>query len=155
MNNATKFGLLNSAIGLLIGLYITYSSIGEGYWILIFGAPISAFVCGFYFYSLFLKKQAGTSVARLVGTGLLTGTISHYVCWVLLSIGLNICYWTTGSCLDSLGKPPAQIWQMMLLGVGMTGWSLLFFGWITIPSSIGFGFLVERVHKKKDKPKRR
>ena len=55
----------------------------------------------------------------------MTGTVSHYLCWILLNIGMNICYWTTGNCTGSLGEPPAQIWEMLIYGIAMTGASLL------------------------------
>jgi len=148
MSNAIKFGTLNSIIGLILGIYIAYSAIGNGYWILAIGAPISAFTCGFYFWKLIFKKSTENRNGKLILIGLLTGTVSHYLCWILLNIGMNICYWTTGNCTGSLGDPPVQIWLMLIYGIVMTGGSLLFFGWITIPSSIGIGFLVDRINKK-------
>ncbi len=148
MSNAIKFGILNSIIGLILGIYISYTSIGDGYWVLSIGAPISAYICGFYFWKLFFKKSTENRTAKLVLIGISTGTVSHYLCWVLMSIGMNICYWTTGNCTGSLGEPPAQFWQMLIFGIGMTGWSLLFYGWITIPSSIVIGFLINLTNKK-------
>ena len=148
MKNPTKFGILNSIVGLVLGIYIAYSAIGDGYWILTIGAPLSAYVCGYYCWKFIFKKSIKNRNIKLVLIGLLTGTISHYLCWVLLNIGMNICYWTTGNCTSSLGEPPAQIWEMLIYGIAMTGASLFFFGWITIPSSIGIGFLVDRLDKK-------
>ncbi|MEM9680965.1 MAG: hypothetical protein AAF901_11640 [Bacteroidota bacterium] len=147
MSNAIKFGILNAIIGLILGIYIAYSAIGDGYWMLTIGAPTSAFICGFYFWKLMFKKSTENKSGKLVLIGLLTGTVSHYLCWILLNIGMNICYWTTGKCTSSLGEPPAQIWEILIFGIGITGWSLLFYGWITIPSSIGIGFLVSRTKK--------
>ena len=148
MSNAIKFGILNSIIGLILGIYIAYSAIGNGYGILAIGAPISAFVCGIYFWNLIFKKSTENRNGKLILIGFLTGTVSHYLCWILLNIGMNICYWTTGNCTSSLGEPPAEIWQMLIFGIGTTGWSLLFYGWITIPSSIGIGFIIDRINKK-------
>ena len=147
MSNAIKFGILNSIIGLAVGIYITDFSIGDGYWIFIIGAPLSIFICGFFFWKLFFKKSAENKNGKLLLIGLLTGTVSHYMCWVFLSVGMNICHWITGNCTSSLGQPPAQIWQMLVFGVGMTAWSLFFFGWITILGSIGIGFMVDRIQK--------
>ena len=149
MSNAIKFGILNSIIGLILGIYIAYSAIGNGYWILAIGAPISAFTCGFYFWKLIFKNSTENRNGKLILIGLLTGTVSHYLCWILLNIGMNICYWTTGNCTGSLGDAPAQIWEMLIYGIATTGASLLFYGWITIPSSIGIGFLVDRIIKNK------
>lgn len=147
MSNAIKFGTLNSIIGLILGIYIAYSAIGNGYWILAIGAPISAFVCGFYFWKQIFKQSTKNRNGKLILIGLLTGTVSHYLCWILLNIGMNICYWTTGNCTGTLGEPPAQIWEMLIYGIAMTGASLLFYGWITIPSSIGIGFLIYKINK--------
>ena len=144
MSKAIKYGSFNSIIGLLIGIFITTFSIGKGYWIFIVGAPISAFLCGFYFWKLALKKWNEDRIKRLIFTGFLTGTVSHYLCWILLGVSKSICYHLTGNCISSLGEPPIEIWQTFFFAIIMTGWSFLFFGWITIPSAMVLGFLLDK-----------
>jgi len=147
MSNSTKYGLLNSIVGFLIGIHLTFNSIGDGYWIYIIAAPLSAFFCGAFFWNLVTRKFKLNGEGRSSIVGILTGSISHYVCWILINFGMNICYWIFDNCKDSLGRPPAQIWEMLFYGIGMTGWSLLFYGWITIPSSIGIAIFVDRFNK--------
>lgn len=146
MKKAIKYGFLNSIIGLVIGVCIAYFAIGNEYWILVFGVPISAFICGYFFWKLIFKNSTENVNFKIIIIGLLTGTISHYLCWIMLNIVMNICYLLTGDCTDSFGNPPVQIWEMLLLGIGMSAWSLLFVGWITIPFSIGIGFLVNKMN---------
>ena len=152
MSKATKFALLNSMIGFLIGIYIAFTASGNGYWIFIIGAPVSAFVCGFYFWRLIAKTQTDITSGKIIISGLLTGSVSHYLCWVLLNVGMNICYWITGNCTGSLGSPPANILQGLMYGFVYTGMSLVLFGWITIPMSVGIGFLMKKINKNNTGP---
>mgnify|MGYP000692875966 CR=1 FL=1 len=147
MSNSTKYGLFNSIVGLLIGIHLTFSSIGDGYWIYIIAAPLSIFFCGAFFWNYVTRKFKLSGEGRSSIIGVLTGSVSHYICWVFISIGMNICYLVFGNCKGSSGSPPAQIWEMMFYGIGMTGWSLILYGWITMPCSIGIAILVDRFNK--------
>lgn len=87
--------------------------------------------------------------SQIVIVGLLTGTIAHYITFILLNIGLNICYWLTGGCTDSLGGPPPSIWFMLGGAFPLSCFSLLFCGWITVPCSILIGLILQRTKNNK------
>lgn len=144
----TKYGLLNSLIGLIIGVYIAITAIGNGYFVFGIAAPIAAFFTGGLFWKLIVREN-WDSISIFI-TGLLTGTVSHYITFLLLSVGLNICYWTTGECTGSLGDPPASILSMLTGGFAFSFFSLMFFGWITAPSSIIIGMILKRYENKKN-----
>jgi hypothetical protein len=142
-----KYGLLNSLIGLIIGTHTAITAIGDGYYVFGIAAPIAAFFTGGLLWRLIVKDKLVT--IRIVITGLLTGTISHYVTFMLLSIQSNICYWTSGGCTDSLGGPPASIMSMLTGAFGFSFFSLLFYGWITAPSSVIIGLILKWTENKK------
>ena len=142
MKEYTKYGILNAIVGLAIGIFITCYSIGNGYWIFVLGAPLAAFLSGSIIWKYFLKND--NTISKPIIVGLLTGSISHYLCWIILGIGQNICYWTTGGCTSSLGDPPISIFSVFGYGIGTTIISLIMFGWITILSSIGIGLYMRK-----------
>lgn len=138
-----KYGLLNALIGLLIGILVALKAIGSGYYIFIIAAPISAFLVGGFFWKFIIHEKKQSVTGRIILTGFLTGTVSHYFTFVITSIILNISYWTTGSYLGSLGEKPASIFDMLTGAFAFSFFSLLFFGWITVPVSILTGFLIK------------
>ena len=148
MSNSLKFSIFNSLAALATGVYITVSAIANGYWMFIIAAPAATFLCAYILWQRIIGVAEVICPGKLILIGFLTGSISHYLCWLLLNIGLNICYVTTGGCTSSLAEPPIPVWQMTYLGLIYTGISLLFLGWITIPASIAFAFLTSHLAKK-------
>lgn len=136
-----KFGLFNALVGILIGVFITIFSIGDGYGIFIFAAPISVFLVGAVLWRLLLDNKIMRNVRVLI-VGILTGSLSHYITFLIISIIMNICYLLTGGCTDSLGNKPASVFEMLTGSFAFSFFSLFFFGWITIPASILIGFLL-------------
>ena len=148
MNTWTKYGLINALLGLAIGIFIAITSIGDDYFVFGIAAPIASFVTGGLAWKFLVKDKFDSR--KIFITGLLTGTISHYITFVLLSVGMNICYWTTGNCTDSLGGPPASILIMLTGGFAFSFFSLLFFGWLTVPYSIIIGLILKRIENRKN-----
>ena len=148
MKTWIKYGIANAIIGLIVGLYIAITAIGDGYYVLPIAAPLAAFIVGGLLWTKIVKDGYGST--KIIITGLLTGTVSHYVTFVLLSIGMNVCYWTTGECTGTLGDPPASILTMLGGAFAFSFFSLLFLGWITAPYSILIGLLIKRLNKNKN-----
>ena len=93
-------------------------------------APAAAFLTGGICWSLLMRGDSGTG--RSVITGLLTGTVSHYIAFLfMLMPGL----W---------GNEALNIGDLLIGGLGLTFFSLLFFGWITVPFSIIAARLLSR-----------
>jgi len=142
-----KYGLANATIGFIIGLFLTFFASGNSYYVLSITAPLASFIVGGLFWQLMVRNIRDTS--QIVIVGLLTGTIAHYITFILLNIGLNICYWLTGGCTDPLGGPPPSIWFMLGGAFPLSCFSLLFCGWITVPCSILIGLILQRTKNNK------
>ena len=143
MTLTLKYSLLNFAMGLLVGLLVWSTAIGDGYFIFPIGASIAAFVAGGLFWKIFNSNSKKLKTENIVLTGILTGSISHYFCFILLSIGMNICYLTTGKCIGSFGDPPTSVSSMLTGALAYSFFSLLFYGWLTIPVSIVIGLFLK------------
>lgn len=132
-------GSLCGLAGIAIGGYVSLTAIGEGYELLPLFAGLAAFLTGAISWWLLLERPAKYTLLRGGLAGTLAGLISHYLCWYLLILFRNICYWGWGGCTSSLGEPPVDplngLWGAAVLTLG----SLLFFGWLTVPLGAVFG----------------
>src|ERR1035437_411400 len=98
IKNWIKYGLLNAIIGLVIGSFVAINAIGSGYYIFIIAAPISAFLVGGFLWKFIMNEKSQSETGKIILIGIVTGTLSHYFTFVLSSIIMNVCYWTTGNC---------------------------------------------------------
>lgn len=144
MKPSITYGLLNALLGLIVGIILTVGAIGGGYGAFIIAAPIAAFLTSWLFWKIIIKEDKNTSVGRVIFTGILSGSLSHYITFLVLSIIMSICYWTTGGCTGSLGDAPANPLEMLVYGWGYVFFSLLIFGWLTIGYAILMGFLLRK-----------
>ena len=142
MSHSVKFGIFNAIAGLLIGFYVYSNATGDGYNAFVIVAPLAAFLTAVLFWKWLIKPDMPMGVGRVVLVGLLTGTVSHYVAFIMLSIGMNICFWTTGGCTGSMGDPPASIIMMLGAAFAYCFFSLLYVGWISAPASVVIGLLL-------------
>jgi hypothetical protein len=136
MKTWAKYGLINSLLGLVIGIFVTITSLGGGYYSFIIVIPISMFLTGSLSWKFIIKDSNDKS--KVFITGLFTGTLSHY-----------LTYWTTGNCTSSLNEPPESILNMLGAGFVYSFFSLIFFGWLTIIFSIATGHIILRSENKK------
>ena len=143
MTLTLKYSLLNSASGLLVGILVLGLATGDGYFMFPIAAAVAAFFTGGIFWRLINGNSKELKTGRVILTGILTGSVSHYICWILLSIAMNICYYTTGDCEDSLGAGPAPVSTMLAGGLVLSFFSLLLFGWLTVLVSTAIGFILK------------
>jgi len=136
------FSSLNALMGLFIGVTVALKASGEGYWMFTYLAPLAAFIVATVSWLLLVGNRVSGTKARVVGVGAITGTVSHYLTFVFMGIAMNICHWVTGGCVGAMGEAPANVWEMMSASFAFSFFSLLFFGWITVPGSILIGLFV-------------
>jgi len=140
MTNLLKYGIFNAIVGLIVGLIVSITAIGEGYFIFPVAAPIDSFLTAISFWKIFIGNKTEIKSLKIILTGFLTGSLSHYITWIFLSIVMYSMYLITGE--TSVSGPPANFIEMFWTSAVFSFFSLLFFGWITVPASIGSGFLV-------------
>ncbi|HEY0976143.1 MAG TPA: hypothetical protein VGE21_01630 [Flavobacteriales bacterium] len=138
-----KFGLFNALVGVIVGLHLTVTATGNGYWAFIVAAPIAAFLTAGICWRCFQSDSEPIETPYLFVIGLISGTASHYVTFVLLGLGINILYLIGAYEGDSLGNPPPNLLMVIAGSFATTLYSLLMYGWVTVPASILSGFLVK------------
>ena len=147
MSKKLKFSLLNALFGLFAGLFVNLISGGNDNWNITVNAPISAFICAFFFWGYIHKKKNLNRNEKLIVIGFSTGTISHALCWILIIVENIFSNWINESHINSFDD--TSFIEFFLLLLTFTGISLIFFGWITITCSIVIGYWIDRDNKHK------
>lgn len=124
--------LLAGLFGLIGGTLVWWGATGAGYELFPAAAALAAFsTTAFLWWLIVVRRERYTLKAGLLAGGL-SGLIAHWLCWYLLIVGANACYWLTGGCLGSLGDLPIDplngLWAALLFSL----FSLLFVGWVTV-----------------------
>ncbi len=152
MKNSLKkslaVGLFAAAIGAITGVLVAASATGSGYEWFLGAAPIAAFLTGTALWWLIVARGGHFGTLRGVLTGALAGAVGHYVCWVLFLLGGWVCHALTGGCTSSLGEAPMNPLQSFAAAGLYTMFSLLFFGWLTVPAGAILGGLLTRAQRK-------
>jgi len=143
-------GLLGGVIGGIIGYGIYRSAVGGGYEVLPVYAGIAAFVCSSGFWWLILDRPQKYTVRRGTVAGALAGALAHYLCWYLIILGMNACYWITRGCTSTLGEAPVDPFLGLAAAFTYSLFSLIFYGWLTIPTgAVTAGILAAAFRKYK------
>ena len=81
--------------------------------------------------------------------GFLTGFISHPLSFLIQDIVANIVYWLPFIDSSDLIEQPIKLADTLKGMVVFPVFSLIMYGWITIPSAMIFGYLIEKFPSKK------
>lgn len=144
MSPLKKYLLLCIITGSITGITITVFIYHEA-WYFALCAVGGIILAGYLFWKLIGADQ-NPGFLRLFLTGLFTGSVSHYFCWLLLALIHTICWHLTGGCTDSLGNPPSGITEMLTGAISLSAASLIVCGWFTVPASIISAFTVRWWH---------
>jgi len=125
-------GLVAGISGSLVGLIVSNTASGSGYELFPLYAALAAFLSAALFWWLLLGRKNNYTIVRGVFAGGLASIVSHYLCWYLLILAQNLCYWVWKSCTSSLGEPPADPILGLLGAAGLSFFSLIFYWWLTV-----------------------
>ena len=142
------FGVLNALVGVVVGAHLTITATGSGYWAFMVAAPIAAFITASIMWRSFLSDKEPIDTPYLFVIGLISGSASHYVTFVILGVAINVLYLIGAYEGDSLGNPPPNLLMVIAGSFATTLYSLLMYGWVTVPASILSGFIVKWLRPK-------
>lgn len=131
--NSLVMGACCAVVGLLASIAIVLLATGTGYEVMLFTAPMAAFLTGSVFWWIFRARQGSYGVRGGAVTGAAAGIVAHFVCWYLTILGASVCFITTGGCTDSLGGAPVDPLFGLIGATILSVVSLLFAGWFTVP----------------------
>jgi hypothetical protein len=131
-------GLLCAPVGGLVGLWISFNAIGDGYGVFVVAAPLAAFLSGSLLWWLFVVRRGRQyRILPAVAAGAFAAIFGHFLCWYLLLVAAFFWGGVTGN--DRLSVNPLYAFP----AAGVYGaFSLLFFGWVTVPAGAILGALL-------------
>jgi hypothetical protein len=144
LRKSLSMGMLCALVGLVTGALVARTATGSGYGWFVVAAPLAAFATGTFLWWLLVARRTTPSTMAGVLTGALAGAVGHYVCWLFMILGATTCNALTGGCTDSLGGPPMSVLQAFPAAGVYSFFSLLFFGWLTIPGGAILGGFLAR-----------
>lgn len=144
---------LCAVCGVLIGWHIVLFSGNDSYAFFPLPAALAAFVTSALSWKLLVERARNRATRwRAMLAGALSGSVAHYVCWVIVFAMANVCYHVFGNCKSSLNDPPAGSLDALKGAAGLTFLSLIFYGWITIPYGALAGLLIALRRDKRHLP---
>lgn len=133
MKPEIKFGLLNAIIGLIVGVFHTFTVSTNYKWLIVF-APISIFTVGVITWRI-KTKNSKYNLGNIVAISFITGTLSHPLTFYLMCIYYNLSYWHTNNYTDSSSESPINLILAIPTSFFFSLFSLLFYGWFTVLTS--------------------
>lgn len=120
-------GITFGAAAFVCSLLI-FVAVAQGDWVsLIFAAPVAAFLVSVPLWLLVILSGK-TTILRGAVVGALTGFLSHPLAWYIASVLM----WLSGT-VSSMGERTLNPIEAVFGSVIFSIFSLLFFGWLTVP----------------------
>ena len=138
LNFSLVYGILFALGGIGVGLFVYFVSSrnNDKQFFFVFSG-LGGFLTAYYASKFLVVKKDGIRFNRFFWTSILVGLLSHWTCWYLMILFINIDYWLLDSYFHgrSLNEP-----INILIGLpgafGLCIWSWIFCGWLTVPLSI-------------------
>jgi hypothetical protein len=116
-------------IGFLSALFVLWYAQGDGWWVLLLGASLSAFLTGVFFWRVFSGRDGSISFPRAGFAGAFVGAFSHPLAWYV-AILASLLTGAKGYGSIRIFGPGDGLWASLVF----SAWSLLIIGWLTIPA---------------------
>lgn len=135
-------GLACATVGAAVGGLVARDAVGEGYALFPLWAAAGGFGAGFGCWLWLVARRAQPRRGRGILAGALAGLLGHWCCWYLAIAWARLGYLVHGGNLGSLGEPPMPLFVGLAGAAIFSFWSLLIFGWLTIPGGALLGLLL-------------
>ncbi|EJO78728.1 hypothetical protein LEP1GSC020_2118 [Leptospira interrogans serovar Grippotyphosa str. 2006006986] len=128
-----------SIIGLIVGIIITLTATGDYKTFPIFSA-LAGFSASYVIWKFFVEKNQNYGVTRGIFLGIVIAIISHHLTFYYFILFANIEYWIL-NIRNPDNMPPLNPFSgLFVVSIG-TLWSLIFYGWITLPIGAFVGWV--------------
>ncbi|MCK6559752.1 hypothetical protein HUU39_13850 [candidate division KSB1 bacterium] len=133
-------GALCALVGAAVGQWAASLASSADWALLPIFSGAASFLSGWFCWQRLLARRVLPPGRRAALAGVLAALLGHYLTFYCYFLWANIEYWI---CNLRSGQPPADILNG-LWGAGVLAlWSLLFYGWLTLPVGglLGAGLL--------------
>ncbi|EMN44214.1 hypothetical protein [Leptospira weilii] len=135
-----------SIIGLVVGLVITFTAVGDYKTFPIY-STLAAFSTSYVVWNLFVERKENYNVIRGIILGVLIVALSHHLTFYFVIISENIEYWILDfKSLNEQEPPMNPFIGFFAVSLG-TLISLFVCGWITLPLGAFLGWFFTKYRK--------
>lgn len=140
IKNSIIFATIYSIVGILIGIDIIYK-MNESYHLFIIVLPIAFFITSIVLWKFLINKPSlifknESLQSKFIFTAFLIGIISHPISFLLMILLSNAIYWLPFINSYDLINEPSSFKTIFFAPVIGSFFSLIMYGWITVPCSI-------------------
>ena len=135
--------ILSTLVGLGIGLFVSKGETDYKFFYIY--SSIAAFSTSALLWYFFVYTKTEASFLRGAVVNGASGLLAHYVCWYLWIAFVSIEYYITGKPVSSLGEPPMGLLHGIWGAATFSFFSLLMFGWLTVPIGAFIGWLATKL----------
>jgi hypothetical protein len=128
LNFSTLFALQFLLIGVVVGIFISMNATSEDYRFFYIYSGTSGFITAWLTSYFLIERPNKPTDARFVLTTVIVGLLSHWLCWYLIEIELNIRYYLLN---EYFYEPPMNLLTSLYGAFAFCLWSWMFFGWAT------------------------
>ncbi len=130
---STIFGLFFSLTGIIVGIWIAYTTTNKDYNYFYIYSGISGFITAKLIAKYLIEKKRRFNHTSYIIVAIATGLISHWLCWYIITLELNFRYWILDEYFFSQPIDPL----LGIFGVFVfCFWSWIFVGWATVLGGI-------------------
>jgi len=140
-HEAVTFGLLCVPVGVAIGLFVSRDANDGSLGYFAVFAALSAFLVSTFLWWLLIQRTNKRTNRRAVTVGILTGLLSHWLCWYLMLLWSNVDFWLLGGTGSSLGEAPMNPLFGIAGVLALCLWSWALFAWVTVGAGIGIALV--------------
>lgn len=134
--------------GLLVGLHVAYFALGD-YSRFPYYSSCAAFLAPAFAWRVVAERSSQPTRASAVAAGAAGAVLAHHLTWYILVLVSNFEYWILGRQVASLsGAPLDPVLGFFAVAV-YTLFSLVAYGWFTLPYGMVAGYLLVRRHEHK------
>ncbi len=134
--------IICSIIGLIVGIIITLTATGDYKTFPIFSA-LAGFSASYVIWKFFVEKSQNYGITKGIILGIVIVIISHHLTFYYFILFSNIEYWIL-NIRNPDNIPPLNIFSgFFVVSIG-TLWSLIFYGWITLPIGAFLGWFFSK-----------
>jgi hypothetical protein len=135
--------MVGAIFGVVLNLGFTHPSY-DYFWVAV---ARSSFTFGALLWRVLPERFTRRYVLWGVVAGILGSLLAHFTTWLLALLAIFPCNWM--DCGSTIGKPPANIWELITGALLMGSISILVLGWLTSPAGAILGGLYAFILKKR------
>jgi hypothetical protein len=132
--------------GFLVGLHLAYTAPGD-YSRFPYYSSCAAFLAAALAWRVVAERGPLLSRASAVAAGAIGVILAHHLTWYFVVLVSNVEYWVLQRQVGSLSEAPLDPLLGFFAVTVLTLFSLVAYGWITLPYGMVAGYLLVRLNE--------